>query len=251
MRRISLLVAIGVMVTAVTARPSETVSERTHNLNERVVDSTQSVSAPQSKPADKKDADCGCEVKVPSNVLAVVNGVKIEIKDVDELIKDRIQPLQNQVIEARKRQLDVEINARLLGAEAARLGIATDALIEREVSETVKQPTDADAQAFYDQNKSRIEGEFKDLKEQIISYIRSQWLEQEAKKFAERVRARVPVKLLVESPTPPETDADRARVFATVNGQRITSGDIEDSLKPLIFSVQEQVYETAQASAGY
>jgi len=172
-----------------------------------------------------------------------VNGVKIEIKDVDEVIKDRVQPLQNQVIEARKRQLDVEINARLLAAEAARLGITTEALIEREVSQKVKQPTDADAQAFYDQNRSRIQGEFKDLKEEIISYIRSQRLEQEAKKLADRIRVRVPVKLMVESPTPPETDADRARVFATVKGKRITSGDIEDTLKSLIFSVQEQVYE--------
>ena len=236
MRRISLLVAIGVMVTVVTARPSGAVSVGAYNLNERVVEST------QSKPVDKKEADCGCDVKAPSNVLAVVNGVNIEIKDVDAMVKDRIEPLQNQVIEARKNQLGIEINARLLGAEAARLGITTDALIEREVAQKVKQPTEPDAQAFYDQNKSRIQGEFKDLKSQIISYIRSQWQEEEAKKFSERIRARIPVKVLVASATPPETEADRARVFATVNGKPITSGDVEDSLRPLIFNVQEQVY---------
>jgi protein-disulfide isomerase len=242
MRRISLLVAIGVMVTAVTARPSGAASGGTHNLNSRVVGSTQSVPAPQSKPADKKEADCGCEVKTPSNVLAAVNGVNIEIKDVDAMVKDRIDPLQNQVIEARKNQLEIEINARLLGAEAARLGITTEALIEREVAQKVKQPTEADAQAFYDQNKSRIQGDFKDLKSQVISYLRSQWQEEEAKKFAARIRARISVKVLVASATPPETEADRARVFATVNGKNITSGDVEDSLRPLIFSVQEQVY---------
>ena len=243
MKRMFLLLAMGALVTSVTASPRKPVSGVTNDAKAERPSSLQSSTAPQSKPVDKKDADCGCEVKVPSNVLAVVDGVKIEIKDVDELIKDRVQPLQNQVIEARKRQLDVEINARLLKSEAARLGLTTEALIEREVSQKVKQPTDADAQAFYDQNRSRIQGEFKDLKEQIISYIRSQWLEQEAKKLADRIRVRVPVKLMVESPTPPETAADRARVFATVNGHRITSGDIEDTLKSLIFSVQEQVYE--------
>lgn len=243
MRRTLLLLAIAALIPSITAKSNSAFYGDPQHSRQGEAGPTQSNTVAQSKPSDKKDADCGCEVKVPSNVLAVVNGVKIEIKDVDEVIKDRVQPLQNQVIEARKRQLDVEINARLLAAEAARLGITTEALIEREVSQKVKQPTDADAQAFYDQNRSRIQGEFKDLKEQIISYIRSQRLEQEAKKLADRIRVRVPVKLMVESPTPPETDADRARVFATVNGKRITSGDIEDTLKSLIFSVQEQVYE--------
>jgi hypothetical protein len=202
---------------------------------------SQSVPSGQSKAADKKEADCGCEVKIPSNVIAVVNGLNIEIRKWTR-IKDRVQELQKQVIEARNRQLDVEINARLLAAEATRLGITTDALIEREVAQKTKQPTDADAQAFYEQNKSRIQGEFKDLKDQIVAYIRNQWQEQEAKKLADRLRARTPVKMLVEIATPPETEADRARVFATINGKRITSGDVEDALKPLIFGVQEQVY---------
>jgi len=204
--------------------------------------------APQpSKPADKKEADCGCEVKAPPDVLAIVNGVNVAIKDVDEPIKDSVQELQNQVIEARKRQLDVQINARLLEAEAARLGTTADKLLELE-AQKIKQPSEADAQAFYTQNKSRIQGEFKDLKDQIISYIRSQWQEQEAKKFADRLRVRAQVKMLVESATPPESEADRARVFATVNGKRVTSGDVEDALKSLIFSVQEQVYTLRKQS---
>src|SRR5262249_7023032 len=72
-----------------------------------------------AKAADKKEADCGCETKAPPDVLATVNGVNVMIKDVDEPIKDRVQELQNQVIEARKHQVEVEINARLLDAEAA------------------------------------------------------------------------------------------------------------------------------------
>ncbi|HUS11623.1 MAG TPA: hypothetical protein VMZ30_14245 [Pyrinomonadaceae bacterium] len=36
--------------------------------------------------------------------------------------------------------------------------------------------------------------------------------------------------------------SDRAGVLATVNGRNITSGNVEDSLRPLIFSVQQQIY---------
>lgn len=232
MSRLLLLLSMGVMVSAVITEAGQS----------QAVGAGSNQSVPAAAKSDEKKEDCGCDAKVPSNVLATVNGVNIEIKDVDDLIKEGVQPLQNQVVEARSRQLEVEINVRLLAAEASRLGIATETLLEREVAQKVKQPTDADAQALYDQNKSRIQGEFKELKDQIKSYIRSQWQEQETKKFADRLRARAPVKVLVEKATPPETEADRARVFAIVSGKRVTSGDIEDALKPLIFSIQEQVY---------
>ncbi|MEK6287928.1 MAG: thioredoxin domain-containing protein [Acidobacteriota bacterium] len=233
MRSVSLLLAVGAMLVVV-VRPSAAFPDARQAAS-------QSVPATQSKPAEKKE-DCGCEVKAPPDVLAVVNGVKVAAKDVDERLKDRIQELQNQVIEARRRQLDLEINSRLLEGEAKRLGITPDALLEREVSQKIKEPTDAEARAFYEQNRSRIQGEFNEIKDQVISYLRTQRQQAEAKKLADRLRAGTQVKVLAVSVTPPETDAGRARVFATVNGKRITSGDVEDALKPLIFSVQEQVY---------
>ena len=248
MRRVSLLIAIGVIITAVTAKPGAAFPDRWQVSNAGRAVATQSTPATPSKPADKKEADCGCEVKAPPDVLAIVNGAKVMIKDVDEPIKDRVQELQNQVIEARKHQLEVEISAELLRAEAARLGTTADKLIEREVAQKIKEPAEADARMFYDQNKNRIQGEFKDLKDQIVSYLRSQAQEQEAKKFADRLRVRSQVKVLVENVTPPETDADRARVFATVNSKRVTSGDVEEALKPLIFGVQEQVYNLRKQS---
>ena len=39
------------------------------------------------------------------------------------------------------------------------------------------------------------------------------------------------------------TQSERARVFAVVNGKQITSRNVEDSLQPLISSVQAQIYE--------
>lgn len=196
----------------------------------------------QSKQPDKKEADCGCD-KAPPDVFAIVNGTKIAGKDVDEPIKDRLQELQNQAVEARKNQLNFEINARLLEGEARRLGISPQKLIEREVPSNVLNPTEAEARAFYDENKRRIEGEFKDVKGQIISYLLDQRKQEAAKKFADRLRGSAKIEVLTENITPPETEADRARVFATVNGIRVTSSDIEEALKPGIFSIQEQIYE--------
>lgn len=196
----------------------------------------------QSKPPEKKEADCGCD-KAPPDVFATVNGVKIASKDVDEPIKDRILELQNQVVAARKQQLDFEINSRLLEAEARRLGLSPQKLLEREVPQRVMNPTEAEARAFYDENRKNIEGEFKDVKGQIIGYMLTQRRADEAKKFADRLRLSAKVEVLTDNVTPPETEADRARVFATVNGIRVTSRDVEEAIKPTVFSVQEQIYE--------
>ncbi|HXG94016.1 MAG TPA: thioredoxin domain-containing protein [Blastocatellia bacterium] len=204
----------------------------------------QTPASQQAQPAAKKEEDCGCEAKTPPpDVLAIVNGVKITIKEVDEQIKPRIEEIQKQVIEARNRELDLQINSKLLEAEAKRRGISSAKLLDEEIIAKTKEPTEAEAKAFYDQNKDRIQDSYDAVKTQIIGYLRELEQRDLAKAFAERLRATAQVKKIVESVTPPQTDADRARVLATVNGQPITSGDIEDSLQPLIFEVQEQIYE--------
>ncbi|HYY42378.1 MAG TPA: hypothetical protein VE775_06555, partial [Pyrinomonadaceae bacterium] len=187
--------------------------------------------------------DCGCESAPLPDVLAVVNGVKITKQDLSADTQARIAELQAQVVAARKRELDLQINSLLLEAEAKRLKLSTYQLLENEVVAKAPEPTEADAQAFYNQNKARISGEFARVKGDIIGYLRDERQREQARKLSERLRAAANVQMLVPEATPPASAADRARVFASVNGQRITSADIEDSLAPLIFSVQERVYD--------
>ena len=186
--------------------------------------------------------DCGCEVKPLPDVIAVVNGVQIKIKEIDDPISTRIKELQQQIIDARKREVDLQINSKLLEAEAKKRGVTTTKIIEQEIIAKVKEPTEAEAQAFYDQNKARITGEFKDVKKDIIAYLKDQRGRAAADELANRFRTAAAVKVIVAEATPPASDAERARVFATVNGQNITSGDVEDSLRPMIFDVQETIY---------
>ncbi len=188
-------------------------------------------------------AQTASPAKPLSDVVAIVNGVQIKIKDIDEPIIKRIEELQKQVVVARKRELDLQINSKLLEAEAKKRGITANKLLDVEVVNKVKEPTDAEAQAFYDQNRSRITGEFKDIKRDIIDYLKAERQRNEAAELAKRLRAAADLKILVAEPTPPANEAERARLFATVNGERITSADVEDSLRPMIFETQEQIYD--------
>lgn len=190
-----------------------------------------------------KPVDCACESQVLPETLAIVNGVKITSADIKKATGTSVGPLQAQVVEARKRELDLLINSKLLAIEAKNRGLSTVKLLEQEVLAKVKRPTQTEAQVFYDQNKARINREFKDVVDDITAYLFEQRQRQEAKKFADSLRAANEVKVNVTEITPPINNAERARVFATIKDEKITSGDVENSLLPLVFDVQEQVYK--------
>lgn len=190
--------------------------------------------------------DCGCEIQLSLDVMAMVNGVKITTREIDEVLKARITALEQQVSETRKRELYLQINSRLLEAEAGKRGISSAQLLKDEVIAKIAEPTETEAQAFYEQNKSRFQADFKDVKETIFDLLRGQRQGDEAKKLADRLRAGAQVKVLVAEAAPPKTAADRQRVLAVVNGENITSGDVEESLSVLIHQVREQVYKLRQ-----
>ncbi len=186
--------------------------------------------------------DCGCEDKPLPEIIAVVNGVKITKQDLSPETRTRVEQLQRQVVDARARELDLQIDSMLLEAEAKKRGVSPSQVIKDEVIVKVTAPTETDAQAFYDKNKASFKTEFKDEKNNILEFLRYQRQEELARKLAEGLRASAQVKVLAKPTAPPVAAADRARVLATVNDQQITMGDIEASLRPLIFNVQEQVY---------
>jgi hypothetical protein len=192
-------------------------------------------------PAAPSNADdCGCDVPLPE-VLATVNGVKITRQELTAS-QALIKALQEEVSSARKRELDLQINSQLLDEEAKKRGVSTGKILDEEVIAKVAVPSDAEALAFFEQNKDRIPADFATAKKEIIDYLRNQRQTEQAKLFADRMRAAAQIKLSGIAVSPPASEADLARVFATVNGKNITSADVEETLKSLVLSVQDQVY---------
>jgi protein-disulfide isomerase len=207
-------------------------------------DTSSVAQSPNASSPVKKDEDCGCEL-APPDVLATVNGVKITSREIDEQIKEELDAIKRQVTDARRRELDLQINSKLLEAEARRRGITPIKLLEQEVIAKIKEPTEADAKAFYDQYKNPAAPEFAEVKNDVIARLRYQREQEGAKALAERLRADAQIKLLIPDnapPAPPANEADRMRVVAVVGEDRVTLGDIEDSIRPLNFKAQERIY---------
>src|SRR5689334_18460527 len=95
----------------------------------------------QNQTPAKKDEDCGCEVKFPEGRAAIVNGVKVTIQEIDEPIKDKIQELQEGIVESRKNEVDLLINARLLDIEAKKRGVSAEKILQLEVESKIIAPT--------------------------------------------------------------------------------------------------------------
>jgi protein-disulfide isomerase len=196
--------------------------------------------------AKKSIEDCWCESQILPDALAIVNGIRITREDIERATKDQVNQLQRQVVEARKRELDLQVNSKLLAIEAKRRGISANKLIEQEVLAKVKEPTEKDAQAFFDQNRAGIKGDFSAAKDDILQYLSVQRQQDQAKRLADELRKTITTVINVSEVTPSRNEQDRARVLATVNGQKITAGDLEESLRPFIFDVQEQVFRLRQ-----
>lgn len=235
--RLTLLIAVLASAPVALAQNKVAVSDN----NPPVSQGAPSTSTSTSPDLKNDDDDCNCEAQVLPEVIAEVAGVKITSKEIEEPIKDRVRELKQQVVAARQHELYLQINTRLLEAEAKRLGKTTTALINDEIVAKVKEPTEEDAQNFYNANKERIRQDFQTVKSQIVDYLRNERQRDEAKKFADRLRTSAKV-VITEQQKTANLKPERSRVLATVNGEPITTGDIEEALRAFIFNAQTELY---------
>src|SRR5829696_8423777 len=77
--------------------------------------------------------DCRCEDKPLPEILGAVNGVKITKQDLSPETRARVAELQRQVVEARQRELDLQIDSLLLESEAKKRGVTSSQIIKDEV----------------------------------------------------------------------------------------------------------------------
>lgn len=185
---------------------------------------------------------CDCEVQRPATI-AVVNNVSIATTDLDadtaELV-DRLRQLMGQV---REQALQRLVTDRLVALEAAKRGVTSARLIHDEVVAKAADPTEAELRDFYARNAAGFEGKsFADVQENLRSYIRAQRQQVQLTIFTTDLRSAATVQILEYSPAAPATEVDRSKVLATVNDSKITSADLEDSIRNQAFNFRHQVW---------
>ena len=136
-----------------------------------------------------------------NRVFAVVNGMNITSRDIEESLLPLIFNVQKRVYALRKQDVDLQINDLLLEHEAKRVGTTPRALIYQNVRTTIV--TDKEARAYHQQNKATLPGDYDNQKQKIMQLLLAQELRKQVLAYAEQLRKGAAVQIYLTEPEPP------------------------------------------------
>lgn len=119
-------------------------------------------------PGDGSNAASAASATASSKVLATVGGQPVTQAEVEARLLKRILSQQPQLLDS---ALEEAIQEKLVELEAAAQKTSKEQLIEREVAARSGAVTDAEIDAFYEQNKARIPPNM--TREQVVPQIRN------------------------------------------------------------------------------
>jgi protein-disulfide isomerase len=183
----------------------------------------------------------------PPGALAVINGQAVTLADLDPKVREVVEGFETNMPSLRRDALDARINTLLLENEAQKRKVTMDQLMDAEVNNLVKDPTEAEVKAVYDANKQQIgDADIAAVRPQIIAYLRGQAVQKLSNELITRLRSSHTIVMgtaNVNAPTLAPTTA-----LATVDGRAITASEFEERLKPFVYKLRREIFE-AEARA--
>ena len=142
----------------------------------------------------------------PDQVVAEIGGRKITLKEVDEKWEQFDSAERARVAQLlyqnRKTMLEQLVGDILIDQAAKTANMGVDAYLAQETAKRAQPVSDADVQAFYDQNKDRTGGRsMADLKKPITDFLQGQRRLQARAQLVDELRsATSSVKVMLEPP---------------------------------------------------
>ncbi len=182
----------------------------------------------------------------PADVVATVGSTSITLAQVDETALQ--QPtgnfgnvkLSQALYDARRAALDEAIGNLLLDQEAKARGIERTALLDREVNAKVQQPTDADVQAWYQENQARLQGATIDqVRTPIRAYLVQQRTAVAREAYLTQLRSKSTVTIRLDPPRQAVAEADSPAIGP--KGAPIEMIEFSDFQCPFCYRVRPTV----------
>lgn len=139
-------------------------------------------------------------------VVAEVGGRKITLAEVDakwqEFDAAERARLSQLLYQNRRNMLDLVVGDTLIADAAKAANMSADTYTERELQKRMRPVTDADVQAFYEENKERAQGRTIDqLRQPILDFLKSQRQSQARAQLVDELRTKAGnVRVLLEPP---------------------------------------------------
>jgi len=134
------------------------------------------------------------------NVAAEIGGQKVTTQEMDDYLRKTNAKAFQDFYDARHNALQSLINDRLLTAEATTRGTTLEKL-KADLAAGVAPTTDADIEAFYNQNKNRMGNATLDqVKGQIKDFLAAQKTQKATMDLLDKLKAKTPVRILLDPP---------------------------------------------------
>jgi len=153
--------------------------------------------AAQEKATPAKTAAATAEKAAPPVAAAIVAAQPIELSAVDELIRPQLAEIRAREHQLRMQALEELVARALIAKESAARGVSAEDLERAEVADKAVV-TDADAKAYYDANKARINIPEAEALKQIKDGLTQQRQGERRSAFAHELRAKYEVRILLE-----------------------------------------------------
>jgi len=146
-------------------------------------------------------------------VVATVGGRPISLGDVDQKLLETNISVFQELYNARRAVLGELVAEMLLSAEAESRGVTQDELIAEEISSRIAPVSEAEVQAFYDQNRARLGGQtFDQIESQIREFMVARNEQAARQSFIDGLRAETEVAIALDAPRVPVVVASGERI---------------------------------------
>jgi protein-disulfide isomerase len=149
----------------------------------------------------------GVDVTTPNlkseAVVATIGGQALKAGTIIERLKPIVYKMRLQAYEFTKQQAEVTVNNLLLLEEARSRQIGPEEIIRSEVSDKLRPPTEPEVAKFYEENKSRINGDLNTVRNQIADYLHERERNRLEEELSARLRRNAKIRWLITEPVQP------------------------------------------------
>ena len=171
----------------------------------------------------------------------MLNGQTLGTADFEPAVRQQLEQVEDKIAAAKREILDLQINTILLQVEANRRRIDTHRLYETEVTKRIPVPTAARIKKLLDQQGAQLEGtDPATANQQAAAYLQAESESKLADDLVNRLRKTIPVVMGADINTP---NLNNEAVVATIGGQPLKAGVLNERLKPIVYQIRLDAYE--------
>lgn len=139
-----------------------------------------------------------------ARVVAVVNGSKVTLGDVEEALKNSTYQVRMQIYDVERTALNARIDEQLIGQEAKRRNVSVDELVAQEVTPKVAKVDAFDGAKFYNDNKDRFGGRtYAEVRDELMRVLQNKAKVDAMSAYAATLRPAAKIEVALVEPAPP------------------------------------------------